>query len=260
MNPFFDQTLAEGYRSRSQKIRILTEAWVHRNLYCPRCGNRPLSQFPNNRAVADFFCPACRNQYELKSKGGPMGEKIADGAYETFLRRITSDSNPDFFILRYHASQLCVEDLWVIPKQFFTPAVVEKRKPLAASARRAGWVGCNILLGDIPRSGQIPMIRGRVPAPRETVLAQMRRSAQLTVDGIDARGWLLDVLRCVERLPEQFTLQDIYRFEGELAERHPENHNIRPKIRQQLQALRDRGILRFREPGHYQRTFPGAGM
>lgn len=187
MNPFFDQTLAEGYRSRSQKIRVLTEAWVHRNLYCPRCGNRPLSQFPNNRAVADFFCPACRNQYELKSKGGPMGEKIADGAYETFLRRITSDSNPDFFILRYHASQL-------------------------------------------------------------------------TVDGIDARGWLLDVLRCVERLPEQFTLQDIYRFEGELAERHPENHNIRPKIRQQLQALRDRGILRFREPGHYQRTFPGAGM
>lgn len=165
MNPFFDQMLAEGYRSRSQKIRVLTEAWVHRNLYCPRCGNRPLSQFPNNRAVADFFCPACRNQYELKSKGGPMGEKIADGAYETFLRRITSDSNPDFFILRYHASQLCVEDLWVIPKQFFTPAVVEKRKPLAASARRAGWVGCNILLGDIPRSGQIPMIRGRVPGP-----------------------------------------------------------------------------------------------
>lgn len=157
-------------------------------------------------------------------------------------------------------SQLCVEDLWVIPKQFFTPAVVEKRKPLAASARRAGWVGCNILLGDIPRSGQIPMIRSRVPAPRETVLAQMRRSAQLTVDGIDARGWLLDVLRCVERLPEQFTLQDIYRFEGELAERHPENHNIRPKIRQQLQVLRDRGILRFRESGHYQRTFPGTGM
>ena len=32
MNPFFDQMLAEGYRSRSQKIRVLTEAWVHRNL------------------------------------------------------------------------------------------------------------------------------------------------------------------------------------------------------------------------------------
>ncbi|WP_420022339.1 hypothetical protein [Brevundimonas subvibrioides] len=35
---------------------------------------------------------------------------------------------------------------------------------------------------------------------------------------------------------------------------YPGNHNVRPKIRQQLQVLRDRGWLAFNGRGTYRRT------
>lgn len=96
MECHFDPSLVKRYHSRSQRIRILTEFWVQAHIYCPRCGHTELNHCPNNQAVADFYCPQCGNEYELKSKSGLPGHKIADGAYETFIQRITSDRNPDF--------------------------------------------------------------------------------------------------------------------------------------------------------------------
>jgi addiction module HigA family antidote len=67
-------------------------------------------------------------------------------------------------------------------------------------------------------------------------------------------GWLSDVRQCVERIGRtNFTLDDIYHFEKELAKAHPDNHHVREKIRQQLQVLRDEGFLDFIEPGTYRR-------
>jgi len=56
--------------------------------------------------------------------------------------------------------------------------------------------------------------------------------------------WKDSVRTIVLGLPKQFTTQDIYAHEKALARAHPENHNVRPKIRQQLQVLRDAGELR----------------
>ncbi len=51
----------------------------------------------------------------------------------------------------------------------------------------------------------------------------------------------------------EFTLEDFnIRFEQELAFLHPKNRHIRPKIRQQLQVLRDRNVLEFLGHGHYR--------
>lgn len=254
VNLQFDQTLAIDYSSRSQMIRVLTEEWVKNNIYCPRCGSPEIQHFPNNSAVADFFCPNCGNEYELKSKSGVLGHKIADGAYDTFIRRITSYNNPDFFILNYNADKLCVENVWMIPKHFFVPEVVEKRKPLSPVAQRAGWTGCNILLDKIPEQGRIRIIYGGIPEDKETVLEQVRRSSLLSTDSLEARGWLMDVLDCINRIQkQQFTLEDIYRFEWQLADKHPKNHNIRAKIRQQLQLLRDKGFIAFVGRGIYRK-------
>ena len=59
----FDVNVIENYHSNSQIARRLTESWVSKNMYCPRCGSPHLKQFENNRPVADFFCPVCNNQY-----------------------------------------------------------------------------------------------------------------------------------------------------------------------------------------------------
>ena len=54
MNLYFDKNLANEYSSKAQIARVLTENWVLNNSYCPKCGNLPLSEFENNRPVADF--------------------------------------------------------------------------------------------------------------------------------------------------------------------------------------------------------------
>ena len=101
MNLSFNTKLAEGYTSNSQIARILTENWVLSNSYCPSCGNLPLNEFENNRPVADFYCRSCLEEFELKSKNGKLSSIINDGAYESMIKRITSDTNPNFFFLTY---------------------------------------------------------------------------------------------------------------------------------------------------------------
>ncbi len=55
------------FSSASQTARVLTERWMADWGYCPNCGNTGLTQFAPNLPVADFFCAACQEQYELKS-------------------------------------------------------------------------------------------------------------------------------------------------------------------------------------------------
>ena len=254
MNLDFDMSLAAGYKSSSQIIRRVSEGWAAHNLYCPRCNAPQLLQYPNNRKVADFYCPNCSQQFEMKSTNTSIQHRVMDGAYDSFIERINANDNPDFFIMRYSKDRMCVDDLLVIPNHFFHSGVVEKRKPLADSARRAGWIGCNILLSAIPSQGKIAIVKDRIPVARDVVAYHMRAAGMLNTSAINARGWMLDVLNCVNRLPLIFSLGDVYRFETELLDKHPQNRNIRPKIRQQLQQLRDRGIIRFLGGGHYQRV------
>lgn len=63
---------------------------------------------------------------------------------------------------------------------------------------------------------------------------------------LNARGWLLAVMTVVEAVGNaEFDLDDVYAHEAALSALYPANHNTRPKIRQQLQVLRDRGWLAF---------------
>jgi type II restriction enzyme len=50
----------------------------------------------------------------------------------------------------------------------------------------------------------------------------------------------------------EFKLKDIYEYEPYFKLVYPDNLNIRPKIRQTLQYLREKGILKFLRRGHYQ--------
>jgi len=69
-------------------------------------------------------------------------------------------------------------------------------------------------------------------------------------------GWKLEVFRCVHRIPKQiFTLSDINQFEHHLKAIYPLNNNILPKIRQQLQYLRDLGLIEFLGNGKYRKLW-----
>lgn len=119
MNLQFDISLIKDYKNSSQIARILTEDWVGKNIFCPSCGSI-LSDYENNKPVADFYCSTCKEDYELKSKKDSMGKKIVDGAYSTMIERLQSHQNPNFFFLNYDLKTFKVSNFIVIPKHFFT--------------------------------------------------------------------------------------------------------------------------------------------
>jgi len=134
-------------------------------------------------------------------------------------------------------------------------SVIEKRTPLAAYARRAGWVGCNILLSRIPDDGKIAVVSEGITLSKHTVRESFSRVQGLAELAPALRGWAVDVLTVIRRLgKEHFSLREIYEFEEELGALHPRNQNVRPKIRQQLQVLRDTGLISFTSPGNYRLT------
>lgn len=246
-------SLADSYNNNSQKIRVLTENWVNEFIYCPNCGSN-VSEYENNRPVADFFCSHCKEDYELKSKKDTIGNKIVDGAYSTMIKRLKSDTNPNFFFLNYEKDSYNILNFIVIPKHFFTPEVIEKRKPLASTAKRAGWVGCNILLNTVPNSGKIFYIKDGKEKSKSEILENWNKTTFLKeTSNLKAKGWLLDIIRCIEKINKSdFTLSDIYYFENYLKIKHPDNNNIQAKIRQQLQILRDKQYLKFESRGKYK--------
>lgn len=252
----FDVQLAEDYRSQSQKARVLSEYWVDKSVFCPNCGHLEIDKYPNNKPVADFFCSNCHEDYELKSKRNSIGAKILDGAYHVKMERLRSSSNPNLFILNYNPSNLSVLDFFVVPKHFFVPEIIEKRKPLAVNARRAGWIGSNILLNKIPQVGKVFLVRQQQIRSKEKVLVEWKKTLFLREEkDISVKGWLLDVMRCVDKLnKKEFILDDVYVFENELSQLHPENKHIKDKIRQQLQILRDKVYLKFTSRGNYRLT------
>lgn len=254
MNYQLNEFLAVGYKSNAQKIRVMSENWVKTNVFCPCCGNPHINQLSNNQPVADFQCNDCREIFELKSKSGKISTKILDGAYNTMIDRITSDTNPDLFVLQY-SPKLEVKNLLVIPKFFFTPSIIEKRKPLALTARRAGWIGCNILLSEIPSQGKIKIINDGKIRDKALILEEYKRIQGLKIKHLENRGWLLDILNCVNAIPKvEFLLSDVYQFVELLQEKHITNHNIEAKIRQQLQILRDKHIIEFLGKGIYRKN------
>jgi len=241
------------YTSGSQRARIVTERWVSQWVFCPNCGNPQLTQFINNRPLADFFCPSCNDQFELKSQKKGFGAKVMDGAYAVKCERLASDTSPNLMLLNYDLGLASVKEVCVVPKHFFVPEIIEKRKPLAQTARRAGWIGSNILLGRVPDSGRIYLVRNGVAEPKETVLAKWQRTLFLRHENVEARGWLIEVMKCVELIGKpEFEIEDVYAFESGLAALYPNNRNVKPKIRQQLQVLRDSGYLEFVSRGRYR--------
>lgn len=72
---------------------------------------------------------------------------------------------------------------------------------------------------------------------------------------LEKRDWLFDVLNCINKIDSSdFNLQEIYTFSDILQTKHPHNHNIEAKIRQQLQFLRNQGFIDFLGNGHYRKV------
>ncbi|KAA6204635.1 MAG: restriction endonuclease [Candidatus Tokpelaia sp.] len=255
VNKDFDLSLGAGYKSKAQKVRVMSEAWVENNIVCPACGSA-LQKVKNNSPVKDFHCAQCPEQFELKSSGKKWGRKIMAGAYAAMRKRLQSPQPPSFFFLHYKetAAGCRVENFFCLPKQFFTANIIEKRCSLRATARRARWVGCKILVDKLPESGKIFYMRDNICAPDADVRRNFAKIRFLNAQKTEAKSWLIDVMKQIELLAQRrFSLTEFYaKAEADLQKKHPDNNNVKAKIRQQLQTLRDQGYLSFKGGGIYE--------
>ena len=243
----------ERYTSKSQRARVATEAWGLANFFCPNCDSPSLQDLPANTQSIDYRCVACKSPFQLKAQSRFLGGRIVDAAHSAMVRAIQEDRTPNLFALEYDAREWSVKNLILIPHFAFPLSAIEKRRPLSPTARRAGWVGCNILLGAIPADARIPIITDGRATSAKDVRAQFEKIRPLEKLKAKQRGWTLEVLNTVRSLGKaNFSLDEIYSREGELARLHPENRHVRPKIRQQLQILRDLGLLDFLGGGEYR--------
>jgi len=248
-----DPRLAENYISRAQVAKVLTETWARDQLYCPACPSETVEPTPSGTAVIDFRCPDCEEPFQLKSQSRPFHSRVNDSAYGTMIHSVEAATAPSFCFLHYDSSRWRVRNLFFVPRHFLSASAIEKRPPLRPGARREGWVGCNILLSALPADARVYAVQEETSLPPEDVREAWRAFSFLRQADPESRGWIADVLACVREIrKDEFTLAEFYRFEGRLGRMHLDNRNVRPKIRQQLQVLRDHGVLDFLGRGEYQ--------
>lgn len=247
----YKKEVFKNYTSNSQRMRILTENWFLNYMYCPCCLNKRVKDFPNNQKGSDFFCEKCKNEFQLKSSKKEFKKKVLDGEYNTMKSIILNNKSPNFFLLNYSKSDWIVKNLILIPKFFISFSMLEKRKPLSKNARRAGWIGCNFLLNTLPSEGKIYLIKQENVIEKEVINKIWKKMFFLNMKKPEFRGWTSDTIKVVEELSKRFSLNDIYKYENYFKKLHPNNRNIKPKIRQQLQILRDNKIINFLGNGNY---------
>ncbi len=252
MNVLMDTSVGDGYTNQSQKARRVTEGWAGTNLFCMVCDCNRVMTSANNTQAIDFVCPQCGAPYQLKASKHWNERRIPDAGYAAMIAALQSDKIPNLLIMQYSPLWF-VENLMLVPSFFFSLAAVEKRKPLGPHARRAGWVGCNILLHAISEEGKIRLVaNGHIQEPR-IIRSQYKLLQPLSKINVSVRGWTLDVLRVLQELRSPtFTLDVVYGFEHKLSKLHPDNRHVRDKIRQQLQVLRDLQFVDFLGSGRYQ--------
>ncbi|MGA3144325.1 MAG: hypothetical protein ABSF10_15075 [Verrucomicrobiota bacterium] len=144
----------------------------------------------------------------------------------------------------------------------------EARIPIVTTVAKCGTgiLPVSVSETDAARGEHRPEACATLITPPEEVRAQFRRVKPLGQIKAKERGWTLDVLNIVRRLsltqpaghplPSDgrgtFTNDEVYAHDRELERLHPDNRNVRPKIRQQLQILRDTGLLIHVESGRWR--------
>lgn len=254
MNRKLDMSVALGYISKSQIARVVTENWAKDNLYCPICGYEKILPYPNNEKVADFYCPCCKEDFQLKSSSKTFGKRFPGSEYYTLIDRIEKNEQPNLFLMVYSLELQEVMEITFIPRVFFLKSIIEKRNPLSESARRAGWTGCNIRLDAVPTKGKIEVLTTEIEIINQIVMSRVRKITSLYCTDSEEGGWHIEILNILNTLPNMFTIEDIYKAESYLSSIFTENNNIKAQIRKQLQLLRDNGILTFESRGVYKKA------
>ena len=145
-------------RTAKQELGGRGESEVRQRVPCPRCGKpRHLTPLGPNFQCADLICKFCGYLAQVKSTtvlGDSLPDRILGAAWGPQHEQIVAGIYQPLFIVAFSPDgQLRSIDL--VPAHILqaSPNVFEPRKPLSATARRAGWQGFYYDLRQLPKIG-----------------------------------------------------------------------------------------------------------
>jgi hypothetical protein len=106
------------------------------------------------------------------------------------------------------------------------------------------------ILAELPPA-LICRLRNDVAADLDDVIVMPKETAIKTMSGCK-----LELYLCLCELDtSEFNLAEVYKFSGRLCRLYPTNTEMKAKIRQKLQELRDDGFVEFLGRGHYRKLW-----
>ena len=146
------------WKSQSRIMGQAAEDWCEDNFKCYQCGDR-FRQYPNNEAGKDLYCPTCGLDVQVKAgksrkKGGKNGEyringngvlKIIGADYKQTLSKVKVE-NIDYMFVGYCCETYDITFLKGITHSEMNESFIVRRNRLSQTARRAGWVGCYLVI------------------------------------------------------------------------------------------------------------------
>ncbi len=111
----------------------------------------------------------------------------------------------------------------------------------------------NEILSKIPKITlpQIPVVKIETPEINFDIIQNATQPISTSLT-----GWKLAVFNCLISINKQeFTINEVYRYENQLKTMYSKNQNIKAKIRQQIQFLRDLGLIEFLTNGNYKKLW-----
>ena len=142
-----------GWKNKFKIIGEAVENYIVYNLPCPVCNENKLEKYKQNEKSRDASCKNCKCQLQIKaSKMTNVNKKITilkllGASYTTTLASI-KNNNVHFVIVYYYVdiyNYYHVSNIYFVNSKDINENCIEMRKPLSATAKRAGWVGCNLV-------------------------------------------------------------------------------------------------------------------
>ena len=136
------------WNSNSRIYGQAIEDWVIANYKCS-CGSFFESLNANSKSI-DGICSSCGRKIQIKSsshKFKPNKEnilKILGAEYKTTLNSVT-ESDWDLILVAYCKNGNKINQILKVDSSYIKENSVLPRKPLASTARRAGWQGCYLI-------------------------------------------------------------------------------------------------------------------
>ena len=135
-SPIIDFATAGDLMSKAQIARQVLETWAEFNLFCFACDADSLTRLGANTQVA--------------GKNGRFGSRISGAAYRPLIESIRAGICPHYVLVEYDQRYSTVVFGSAIAGDQITEDRIIARNPLAATAKRAGWIGCTIDIAGLP--------------------------------------------------------------------------------------------------------------